>query len=97
MVLTCLSVMVDGAIIILWTVCCVDPGTSFSQLFEKLQVGTIVLFQPYAAKLQHCEISQGNVSKAKDTPFFLITVAKLGITPFQSKNVEKMTAVFANH
>ena len=70
MVLTCLSVMVDGAIVILWTVCCVDPGTSFSQLFKKLQAGTIELFQPYGAKLQHCEISQGNVSKSKDTPFF---------------------------
>ena len=44
-----------------------DPGTSFSQLFEKLQAGSIELFQPYAAKLQHCEISQGNVSKSKDT------------------------------
>ena len=72
MVLTCLSVTVDGAIVIPWTVCCVDPGTSFSQLFEKLQAGSIELFQPYAAKLQHCEISQGNVSKSKDTPFSIV-------------------------
>ena len=55
MVLTCLSVTVDGAIVIPWTVCCVDLGTSFSQLFKKLQAGSIELFQPYAAKLQHCE------------------------------------------
>ena len=67
-----LSVTVDGAIVIPWTVCCVDPGTSFSQLFEKLQAGSIELFQPYAAKLQHCEISQGNVSKSKDTPFSIV-------------------------
>ena len=49
-----------------WTVCCVDPGASFSQLFEKLQVGSIELPQ------QHCEISQGNVSKSKDTPFSIV-------------------------
>ena len=72
MVLTCLSITVDGAIVIPWTVCCVDPGTSFSQLFEKLQAGSIELLQPYAAKLQHCEISQGNVSKSKDTPFSIV-------------------------
>ena len=45
MVLTCLSITVDGAIVIPWTVCCVDLGTSFSQLFEKLQAGSIKLFQ----------------------------------------------------
>ena len=45
MVLTCLSVVVDGALAILWTVCSVQSGISFAQFFEKLKAGSIDLFQ----------------------------------------------------
>ena len=43
-VLVCLSIAVDGVVVIVWTVWCVDTGISFSQLFEKLQAGSIHLF-----------------------------------------------------
>ena len=45
MVLTCLSVVVDGALAIPWTVCSVQSGISFAQFFEKLKAGSIDLFQ----------------------------------------------------
>ena len=54
MVLVCLSVAVDGAVVVPWTVCSMEPGISFTQLFKKLQAGSIDFFQPYAGKLQQC-------------------------------------------
>ena len=64
MVLTCLSVVVDGALAIPWTVCSVQSGISFAQFFEKLKAGSIDLFQSYAGKLQQSELSQASIAKS---------------------------------
>ena len=69
MVLTCLSIVVDGTLAIPWTVCSVQSGISFAQFFEKLKAGSIDLFQSYAGKLQQSELSQASIAKSKETPF----------------------------
>jgi len=69
MVLTCLSVVVDGALAIPWTVCSVQSGITFAQFFEKLKAGSIDLFRSYAGKLQQSELSQASIAKSKETPF----------------------------
>jgi len=69
MVLTCLSVVVDGALAIPWTVCSVQSGISFAQFLEELKAGSIDLFQSYAGKLQQSELSQASIAKSKETPF----------------------------
>jgi len=69
MVLTSLSVVVDDALAIPWTVCSVQSGISFAQFFEKLKAASIVLFQSYAGKLQQSELSQASIAKSKETPF----------------------------
>ena len=69
MVLTCLSVVVDVALAIPWTVCSVQSAISFAQFFEKLKAGSTELFQSYAGKLQQSELSQASIAKSKETPF----------------------------
>ena len=49
-VLACYSIVMEGALVIPWTVCSVEPGISFPQLFQNLQSGSIDLFRPNAFK-----------------------------------------------
>ena len=62
----CLSVVVDGQLVISWTVFSVFPGETFFSLYEKLQAGSLELFQKFTAKLQRSRLSRAHVGATKD-------------------------------
>ena len=66
MALVCLSVVLDGQPIISWTVFSVMPETFFS-LYEKLQAGSVEVFQQFSSKLQWSRLSRAHVGTAKDS------------------------------
>ena len=48
--LVCLSGVLDGHFVIPWTVFSVFPGEIFVSLYEKLQAGSLELFQQFTMK-----------------------------------------------
>ena len=67
MALVCLSVVLDGQPIISWTVFSVMPGETFFSLYEKLQAGSVEVFQQFSSKLQRSRLSRAHVGTAKDS------------------------------
>ena len=67
MALVCLSVVLDGQLVISWTVFSVLLEETFFSLYEKLQAGSVELFQQFTAKLQWSRLSCAHVGAAKDS------------------------------